>query len=113
MDQGRFVRSSAPPAGVDGHNKNPTLDTLWRYAAAVGRRLVLSTEAIRDTRAARGKAKLVRAVPEKQMFLIICRHVRAIHVRRGQAFARLAPIGRKNEKRAMTATSDPGIIRQL
>lgn len=34
----------------NGHNKNPTLDTLWRYAAAVGRRLVLNTEAIPDTR---------------------------------------------------------------
>jgi DNA-binding XRE family transcriptional regulator len=33
-----------------GHNKNPTLDTLWRYAAAVGRRLILATEAIADTR---------------------------------------------------------------
>jgi transcriptional regulator with XRE-family HTH domain len=44
-----------------GHNKNPTLDTLWRYAAAVGRRLILTTEAIRDTRPTRGKAKRVRA----------------------------------------------------
>jgi DNA-binding XRE family transcriptional regulator len=41
----------------NGHNKNPTLDTLWRYAAAVGRRLILTTEAIRDTRPARGKTK--------------------------------------------------------
>ena len=40
----------------NGHNKNPTLDTLWRYAAAVGRRLVLTTEAIRDTRPGKGKA---------------------------------------------------------
>jgi len=45
----------------NGHNKNPTLDTLWRYAAAVGRRLILTTEAIRDTRLAKGKAKRVRA----------------------------------------------------
>jgi DNA-binding XRE family transcriptional regulator len=45
----------------NGHTKNPTLDTLWRYAAAVGRRLVLTTEAIRDTRPAQGKAKRVRA----------------------------------------------------
>lgn len=36
----------------NGHNKNPTLDTLWRYAAALSRRLVLTTEAIVDTRAA-------------------------------------------------------------
>jgi DNA-binding XRE family transcriptional regulator len=34
----------------NGHTQNPTLDTLWRYAAAVGRRLVLSAEAIPDTR---------------------------------------------------------------
>jgi transcriptional regulator with XRE-family HTH domain len=46
----------------NGHNKNPTLDTLWRYAAAVGRRLVLTTEAIRDTRPAQGKAKRVRTL---------------------------------------------------
>jgi DNA-binding XRE family transcriptional regulator len=48
-----------------GHNKNPTLDTLWRYAAAVGRRLVLTTEAIRDTRPTQGKAKRVRAGRER------------------------------------------------
>jgi len=48
-----------------GHNKNPTLDTLWRYAAAIGRRLLLATETIRDTRPARGKAKRGRAVQEK------------------------------------------------
>jgi DNA-binding XRE family transcriptional regulator len=48
-----------------GHNKNPTLDTLWRYAAAVGRRLLLSTEAIRDTRRAREKAKQVRAARKR------------------------------------------------
>jgi DNA-binding XRE family transcriptional regulator len=41
----------------NGHNKNPTLDTLWRYAAAVGRRLVLTTEAIRDTRPAQDSPK--------------------------------------------------------
>jgi DNA-binding XRE family transcriptional regulator len=44
----------------NGHNKNPTLDTLWRYAAAVGQRLLLTTEAIRDTRPARDKAKQLR-----------------------------------------------------
>jgi transcriptional regulator with XRE-family HTH domain len=49
----------------NGHNKNPTLDTLWRYAAAVGRRLVLTTEAIRDTRPEKGKAMRVRAAPER------------------------------------------------
>src|SRR5271165_6146044 len=45
----------------NGHNKNPTLETLWRYAAAVGRRLVLTTEAIRDSRPAQAKAKRPRA----------------------------------------------------
>jgi DNA-binding XRE family transcriptional regulator len=30
----------------NGHIPNPTLDTLWRYAAAVGKRLVLSAEDI-------------------------------------------------------------------
>ena len=34
----------------NGHTSNPTLDTLWRYAAAVGKRLVLSAEDIPDTR---------------------------------------------------------------
>jgi DNA-binding XRE family transcriptional regulator len=48
----------------NGHNKNPTLDTLWRYAAAVGRRLILTTETIRDTRSAQGKVKRARAVRE-------------------------------------------------
>jgi hypothetical protein len=45
----------------NGHNKNPTLDTLWRYAAAVGRRLLLTTEAIRDTQPGRVKGKRARA----------------------------------------------------
>jgi len=58
----------------NGHNKNPTLDTLWRYAAAVGRRLVLTTEAIRDTRPAQGKAKRVRAARERWAALPICSH---------------------------------------
>jgi len=48
----------------NGHNKNPTLDTLWRYAAAVGRRLVLATEVIHDTRPKQVKAKRVRAARE-------------------------------------------------
>jgi transcriptional regulator with XRE-family HTH domain len=30
----------------NGHTPNPPLDTLWRYAAAVGKRLVLSAEDI-------------------------------------------------------------------
>jgi DNA-binding XRE family transcriptional regulator len=49
----------------NGRNKNPTLDTLWRYAAAVGRRLVLTTESIHDTRPAQDKAKRVRAGRER------------------------------------------------
>jgi transcriptional regulator with XRE-family HTH domain len=49
----------------NGHNKNPTVDKLWRYAAAVGRRLVLTTEAIRDTRPGQGKAKRARAARER------------------------------------------------
>jgi hypothetical protein len=49
----------------NGHNQNPTLDTLWRYAAAVGRRLVLTTEALRDTRPMRGGAKRLRRARER------------------------------------------------
>jgi len=41
----------------NGHNKNPTLDALWRYAAAVGWRLLLNTEAIADTRPIKVKAR--------------------------------------------------------
>ncbi|MFI5458770.1 MAG: hypothetical protein ACHRXM_25360 [Isosphaerales bacterium] len=48
-----------------GHNKNPTADTVWRYAATVGRRLVLTTEAIHDARPAQGKAKRVRVARER------------------------------------------------
>ncbi len=48
----------------NGHNKNPTLDTLWRYGAAVGRRLVLSTKPIRDTRPTLGGTKRIRVARE-------------------------------------------------
>lgn len=48
-----------------GRNKNPTLDTLWRYAAALGQRLILSSEAIRDTRPAKRNAKQVRTTRKK------------------------------------------------
>jgi transcriptional regulator with XRE-family HTH domain len=51
----------------NGHTKNPTLDTLWRYAAAVGRRLVLTTEAIQDTRPAEGKARRSKAAREAEL----------------------------------------------
>jgi DNA-binding XRE family transcriptional regulator len=44
-----------------GQNQNPTLDTLWRYAAAVGRRLLLTSEPIQDTRPAAGRTKRVKA----------------------------------------------------
>jgi hypothetical protein len=56
-------RSPWPVALVNGR-KNPTLDTLWRYAAPVSRRLVLTNEAIRGTRPAQAKVKRVRAAPE-------------------------------------------------
>jgi transcriptional regulator with XRE-family HTH domain len=49
----------------NGHNKNPTLDTLWRYAAAIRRRLVLTTERIRDTRPMQTKARRVRTARER------------------------------------------------
>jgi transcriptional regulator with XRE-family HTH domain len=38
----------------NGHNPNPTLETLWKYAAALGKRLVLSTEDL-GTAAAQGR----------------------------------------------------------
>lgn len=41
----------------NGHSENPTLDTLWRYAAAICKRLVLSSEDIKDTRPAESKAR--------------------------------------------------------
>ena len=50
----------------NGHNENPTLDTIWRYAAAVGKRLVLPTEDIHDTRpvvAGRGHAMVLGGDP--------------------------------------------------
>src|SRR5437899_7640948 len=47
----------------NGHTQNPTLDTLWRYAAAVGKRLVLSAENIPDTRTVPSKPR--RALPKK------------------------------------------------
>lgn len=49
----------------NGHNKNPTLDTLWRYAAAVGRRLLLTTETIANTRPAKKKNKRTPAAMTK------------------------------------------------
>ncbi|MGH7193761.1 MAG: helix-turn-helix domain-containing protein [Candidatus Saccharimonadales bacterium] len=49
----------------NGHNKNPTIDTLWRYAAAVGQRLVLNTETIHDTRPRRKPAKQAATTRKK------------------------------------------------
>lgn len=46
----------------NGHTQNPTLDTLWRYAAAIGKLLVLSAEDIRQTRPA---ANAARTLPKK------------------------------------------------
>jgi DNA-binding XRE family transcriptional regulator len=47
----------------NGRSPNPTLDTLWRYAAAVGKRLVLSAEDVQYTRAV--PANIVRTVRKK------------------------------------------------
>ena len=49
MSQRRGIDQPALSRLENRHNKNPTLDTLWRYTAAVGRHLVLTTEAIRDS----------------------------------------------------------------
>ncbi len=40
----------------NGHTPNPTLDTLWRYAAATGKRLVLAAEDISQARLATASA---------------------------------------------------------
>jgi hypothetical protein len=53
MDQATLSRLE------NGRQPNPTVDTLWRYARAVGRQLVLThTDADAD---ARGKAKVGRS----------------------------------------------------
>lgn len=36
----------------NGHTPNPTLDTLWRYASALGKQLVLWAQDVPDTRSA-------------------------------------------------------------
>jgi len=46
----------------NGHTPNPTVDTLWRYAAATGKRLLLSAEDITDTTRS---TSAVRHVPKK------------------------------------------------
>jgi DNA-binding XRE family transcriptional regulator len=40
----------------NGQTPNPTMDALWRYAAAIGKRLVLSADDIQDTRPASSPA---------------------------------------------------------
>src|SRR5438105_2092036 len=55
----------------NGHTPNPTLDTLWRYAAGVGKRLVLSAADIADTQPAPAKprrsgAKKAPSKPKKR-----------------------------------------------
>src|SRR5215472_11233973 len=56
----RLRASLAAHRGIDqpalsrlknGHTPNPTLDTLRRYAAALGKRLVLAAEDVPETRA--------------------------------------------------------------
>lgn len=47
----------------NGHTTNPTLDTLWRYAAATGKRLVLSAEDISVAQSLPAKAE--RSGPAK------------------------------------------------
>jgi DNA-binding XRE family transcriptional regulator len=47
----------------NGDTQNPTLDTLWRYAAAVGKRLVLSAEDVQHTRSVTENGK--RHAPKK------------------------------------------------
>jgi transcriptional regulator with XRE-family HTH domain len=47
----------------NGNSRNPDLDTLWRYAAAVGKRLLLSAEDVQDTRQVAAKAR--RSGPKK------------------------------------------------
>jgi transcriptional regulator with XRE-family HTH domain len=47
----------------NGHTPNPTLDTLWRYAATLGKRLVLTAEDVPHTRARRANGG--RAVAKK------------------------------------------------
>ena len=52
----------------NGHMPNPTLDTLWRYAAATGKRLLLTAEDIPDTRPAQFTVNLT-AGPERSQNL--------------------------------------------
>lgn len=55
MDQATLSRLE------NGRQPNPTIDTLWRYARAVGRRLVLGHEAAATVPGNRKTAKLKRS----------------------------------------------------
>lgn len=63
-DAGLSLADVAQRCGIDkaalsrlenGLNPNPTLDTLWRYVAAIGKRLVLDAEDIAPSRNASGR----------------------------------------------------------
>jgi transcriptional regulator with XRE-family HTH domain len=51
MDQATLSRLE------NGRQPNPTVDTLWRYASAVGRQLVLNHDRISAEKAGNGKAR--------------------------------------------------------
>jgi transcriptional regulator with XRE-family HTH domain len=50
----------------NGHNPNPTVETLWKYAAALGKRLVLSTEDLAAAGPARPNGAPRRRTAEKR-----------------------------------------------
>ena len=54
--QKHHSRAEALSRLENGQNANPTLDTLWRYAAALGKRLLLGAAEIAPTRAPAEKA---------------------------------------------------------
>jgi transcriptional regulator with XRE-family HTH domain len=49
----------------NAHVPNPTVDTLWRYAAALGKRLVLSAVDVPDTQSRNVSSAPGRAVAQK------------------------------------------------
>ena len=51
----------------NGRQPNPTVDTLWRYARAVGRQLVLTHADHRATPSGKGKA--TRSKPRKRQLV--------------------------------------------
>jgi helix-turn-helix protein len=69
---GLTLAEVSPRCGIDqpalsrlenGRTRNPTVDTLWRYAAAVGKRLVLTAEDIPEAGAAQSSDR--RPPPKK------------------------------------------------